>query len=134
MARSNMCLIVKILKRTNIREQRKIKLWVSDVYSDDSDSQDVHDNQNEPKINDYVIVKLRGVKIVKYYIANTLQKFINSYEVRFMISSSETKHIFVFVFSSELESMIDKSDIISVLEQLEMINKRGQYLLKLKIM
>lgn len=46
-----------------------------------------------------------------------------------MLKSSETKNI--FVYTDEPNSVIEKGEIISMLPQPQLINKRGQYLFKI---
>lgn len=71
--------------------------------------------------NHQVIVSVKGSKSVQYYIANVVK--VNSddtYDVKYILKCSETKNI--FVCSDELNSVIEKGEIICMLPQPQLIN------------
>lgn len=108
---------------------------MSDVYTDSSEDdslpeEDLKIKDNSPGVNDHVIVSVKGSKSVQYYIANVVKENgDDTYDVKYMLKCSETKNI--FVYSDEPNSVIEKGDIISMLPQPQLINKRGQYLFKI---
>lgn len=89
----------------------------------DSDNEENISNMTNPKVNDYIIVKLLGKKKFHYYIALVLKESIKDLTVKFLKKSSGNKFTFPDI---EDVSIIDFKDVVMVLKQ-PLVNNRQQY-------